>query len=64
MEIVVEEHNGQRYVFFFTYRGILDNYSGFLFVPAGADPRLFADAADPSTVMEPRRTQWFFMAHR
>jgi hypothetical protein len=63
-EIVVEEHNGRQYVFFYTYRGILDNYSGFLFVPAGADPRLFSGAADVSTAMEPRSAQWFFMVHR
>jgi hypothetical protein len=62
-EIVVEEHNGQRYVFFYTFRGILDAYSGFLFVPNGADPRLFADAADRSTVVEQRSPNWFFIAH-
>jgi hypothetical protein len=63
-EIVVEEHNGRQYVFFYTYRGILDNYSGFLFVPAGADPRGFSAAADVSTALEPRSAQWFFMVHR
>jgi hypothetical protein len=63
-EILVEEHNGHSYVFFFTYRGILSHYSGFLFVPTGADPRLFADAADGSTILEQRNANWFFLAHR
>ena len=63
-EIVVEEHSGHRYVFFYTYRGVLDSYSGFLFVPTGADPRLFSDAADASTLIEQRDAQWFFLAHR
>ncbi|HEX7981440.1 MAG TPA: hypothetical protein VF461_22710 [Gemmatimonadaceae bacterium] len=62
-EIIVEEHDGRRYVFFYTYRGILDHYSGFLYVPAGADPRAFREAADRSTVMEPRSPNWYFLAH-
>ena len=63
-EIVVEEHNGQRYVFFFTFRGILDHYSGFLFVPDGGNPRLFSDAAERSTEIDQRSKNWFFVAHR
>jgi hypothetical protein len=63
-EIVVQERGGQRYVFFYTYRGVLDNYAGFLFVPTGGDPRLFAKAAEPSTLVEQRSANWFFVAHR
>jgi hypothetical protein len=62
-EIVVEEHDGHWYVFFYTYRGILDHYSGFLFVPTGGDPRLFADASGRSTVMNTRDANWFFLTH-
>jgi hypothetical protein len=63
-EIIVEVHDGQPYVFFFTYRGILDNYSGFLFVPAGGDPRRFSDLGEPTTQLVEREEHWYFAAHR
>ena len=62
-EIIVEIHDGARYVFFFTYRGILDNYLGFLFVPAGGDPRRFSDLGEPSTQLIRRDEHWYFAAH-
>lgn len=37
-DIVVEDHEGLTYVFFFTFRGVLDNYSGYLYVPKGGSP--------------------------
>ncbi len=42
-EIVVEQHEGLKYVFFFTFRGILDNYAGFLYVPNGGKPTECSD---------------------
>ena len=54
-EIAVEEHAGRKYVFFYTFRGILDRYSGSLFVSSGGDPREFADLADPPTEVRPGR---------
>jgi hypothetical protein len=42
-DIVVEEHAGQRYILFFSFRGVLSNASGFLYVPEGGDPRQFGD---------------------
>lgn len=63
-EILVEKHGGQDYVFFFTYRGILDNYSGFLYVPKGGDPRSFSDLDEAeSTQLEPLGNQWYFASH-
>lgn len=62
-EIVIEVHDGQRYVFFFTYRGMLDNYSGFLFVPSGGDPRRFADLGEPTTDIIQQEEHWYFLAH-
>lgn len=35
-QIVVEGEPGAPYVFFFTFRGVLDSYSSFLWVPTGA----------------------------
>lgn len=64
-EIVVERHDGQPYVFFFTYRGVLDNFSGYLFVPTGGDPRKFSDLVDTaSTQVERVESNWYFAAHR
>lgn len=63
-EIVVERHREGAYVLFFTYRGVLDNYSGFLFVPQGGDPRGFRDLGETGTTIEPLEQQWYFVAHR
>lgn len=63
-EIVVEEHEGGQYVFFFTYRGILDNYSGFLCVPPGGDPRLFSDLGEKDTTqLVAVRGRWIYASH-
>lgn len=58
---MVEEHDGLQYVFFFTFRGILDNYSGFLFVPEGGDPTRFRDLNEPeSTQLARYASHWYF----
>ena len=63
-EVLVEEHGGKQYVFFYTYRGILDNYSGFLFVPEGGRPSLFGDFGEvDSTQAKPLEPNWYFVAH-
>jgi hypothetical protein len=66
-QIVVETHDGQLYVFFFTFRGILSHYSGFLYVSSGGDPRRFGDLGDlPSHTVElvEREEHWYFVSHR
>lgn len=62
--IVVEGRQDNPYVFFFTYRGILDNYSGFLWVPNGGSPTGFSDANDAGTEIVPYGGHWYFLAHR
>ena len=63
-DIIVEEHDGRRYVFFFTFRGILDHYSGFLFVPEGGSPSVFSDLGEAeSTQLQQLDAQWYFAAH-
>jgi hypothetical protein len=63
-EIVVEEHEGKRYVFFYSFRGVLDNYSGFLFVPDGGTPTQFSDLWEAdSTQLRRLDGQWFFASH-
>jgi hypothetical protein len=63
-DLLVEEHEGRRYVLFFTYRGVLDHYSGFLFVPNGGDPTQFADLAEArSTQIRQLDPGWYFVTH-
>ena len=37
-EIIINEYDGYKNILFYTFRGILDNYSGFLYVPEGGTP--------------------------
>ncbi|MDH4120241.1 MAG: hypothetical protein OEV94_00845 [Deltaproteobacteria bacterium] len=63
-EIVVEKHEGITYVFFYTFRGILDNYSGFLYVPKGGRPEKFSDLNETdSTQLVRLDDHWFYVSH-
>lgn len=64
-EIVVEGRSDFKYVFFYTYRGVLDNYNGFLFVPQGGDPKGFSDLNEAeSTNLVQLEQEWFYAEHR
>lgn len=63
-EIIVEGPRNSPYVFFFTFRGILDNYSGFLWVPDGKRPELFSDVAATGTEIKSFGNNWYFIGHR
>jgi len=64
-DVLVEEHDGQLYVLFFTYRGILDNYSGFLFVQGRGEPKRFLDLKEAGSSQVRRFGEhWYFVAHR
>ncbi|WP_211314846.1 hypothetical protein [Thioalbus denitrificans] len=63
-EILVEGPSSNPYVFFFTFRGILDNYSGFLWVPDGGRPEQFGDAGEPGTEIESFGGNWYFIGNR
>lgn len=64
-EVIVEGHGDRKYVLFYTYRGILDNYSGFLYVPDGGNPSAFGDLNEfLSTRAEPMEKNWYFVSHR
>jgi hypothetical protein len=64
-EVVVERHGGEMYILFFTYRGILDNYSGFLYVTNGGSPSLFSDLSEEQfTQIVPQEQDWYFISHR
>jgi len=64
--IEVQKHEGDGYyVFFYTFLGLLDNYSGFLYVPDGADPRQFWDFTDPSEAWLVQYDEnWYWVSHR
>lgn len=63
-EIVVEGPSSNPYVFFYTFRGFLDNYSGFLWVPDGGRPEQYSDAGEPGTEIVPFGGNWYFVGHR
>lgn len=61
--IIVEEHDRKKYVFFYTFRGILDSYEGFLYVPQGGDPRKFEDLSDQQSEIRRWEGHWFYVSH-
>jgi hypothetical protein len=61
-EIETAKRDGKTYVFFYTYRGILSNYAGFLYVPTGGDPSTFETEAPPP-ISEKYDEHWFFVSH-
>ena len=63
-QIALQEHGGLKYVFSYNYRGILDNYSGFLYVPKGGDPSYCSDLNESrSTQIIPLAPHWYFVSH-
>lgn len=64
-EVVIQAHDNGYFVFFFTYRGILDNYSGFLYTPKGAGvgdyARLRGETFVEAIEME---HQWHFVVNK
>jgi hypothetical protein len=63
-EIVVEEHDGLKYVFFFTFRGVLDNYSGFVYVPNCGNPQNYFDLTERDTTqIQLLDGNWYYASH-
>lgn len=62
-EVLVQETPEGPFVFFYTFRGILDNYSGFLWVPKGSTPQQFNDAGESGTTIIPYADRWYFIGH-
>jgi len=63
-EILIQDIDGSKYVFFFTFRGILDNYSGFMYVPDGGDPKNFADLnGEDVTQIIKYADNWYYTSH-
>ena len=63
-QIVVEEHAGLKYVFFYTFRGVLDNYSGFIYVPNGGAPKNYSDLNESdSGQITHLAGNWYYASH-
>ncbi len=63
-DIIIESHEGLTYVFFFTFRGILDNYSGYLYVPEGGTPEMFSDLNEADmTEIKHVENNWYWVSH-
>lgn len=63
-EIVVDGPPGQQSVLFYTYRGFLDAYSGFVWVPSERKPEQFLDADEPNTEIVQFDKNWYYIGHR
>ncbi len=64
-DIEAATRDGKTYVFFYTFRGILNSYAGFLYVPTGGDPNAYPDVnADPEAIADRYEEHWFFVSHR
>jgi hypothetical protein len=63
-EICFEQHRGKRFILFFTFRGIMDHYSGFLHVENGGDPSEYSDLSDSkNTEIVHWKGEWYFVSH-
>jgi hypothetical protein len=64
-EIVIWPADQSYFVFFFTYRGFLDNYSGFVYAPPGSKPELFGEwRGDNFFQIKQMAPNWYFVASR
>ncbi|MBR0797732.1 hypothetical protein JQ615_20310 [Bradyrhizobium jicamae] len=63
-DIVVDEADEGTYVLFLTRRGPKHTFSGFLYVPSGADPTRFFEFEDrPPSRLVAYGTGWYFVAN-
>jgi len=63
-EIVTKGNYRSKYVFFFTYRGVLDNYSGFLYVPEDRNAKNFLDLNENnSSQIIHFEKNWYYVSH-
>jgi hypothetical protein len=60
-EIMVEQQKGGYRIFFFTYRGILDNFSGFMYRPDDSPPQNDDFTSDWIQIVK-LRDHWYFVA--
>jgi uncharacterized membrane protein YhaH (DUF805 family) len=61
-DIVVTREEGDLHVFFFTFRGILDNYSGFMYSESGGDPEQPDFRGDTPIEAIKMADHWYYVA--
>jgi hypothetical protein len=61
-DILVSGSRQDPFVFFYTFRGVIDNYAGFLRVPPGHLPDEFTAAGDQPFLTEKFGDGWFFLS--
>lgn len=61
-DILVFGSREDPFVFFYTFRGVIDNYAGFLRVPPGHLPDEFIAAGDPPFLTRKFDDDWFFLS--
>lgn len=61
-EVVLERRPEGPWVLFFTFRGVLNHYSGFLYVPEGGNPETFSDLSDRRHQVVPYGHGWYWVA--
>lgn len=60
-DIIIEEANGEISVFYFTYRGILDGFSGFIYSPHNQEPHVNSFGGDFKEIVK-MTENWYFVA--
>lgn len=60
-EVVIEEKNGHYSVLFFTFRGVLDNFSGFVYSPNDKKPQAHSFDGDFKEVVKMKRN-WYYVS--
>lgn len=64
-DVLFEPKGKEFYVLFFTFRGILASYAGYLYVPDGGDPAEFAEMkGDYFFIIDPVAPNWFWVSSR
>lgn len=59
-DVIVATTQGRTYVLFYTYRGLLNNYAGFLYVPEGGKPEEFERIGERTTQLIRFADRWYF----
>jgi hypothetical protein len=62
-EIVAYGYGPDASLLFFTYRGILSRFSGFIYRPDGSPPPAELEEGEPFREIERVGDHWFFVAH-
>lgn len=68
-EVVVERHAGKTYLLFYTERGLLDRYAGYLWIESDADPQAFGAGVRSGARIEGMSEsdgegRWYYISNR